>query len=72
MPAGRVVAVRGEPTPQAARSVGEAGTRSRRKGWCVMDLLRKSLVGVTVAGLAVDAYVHLHLAHDYDVALTTS
>jgi hypothetical protein len=31
-----------------------------------MDLVRKSLVGVTVAGLAVDAYVHLKLAHDYD------
>jgi hypothetical protein len=31
-----------------------------------MDLLRKSLVGVTVAGLAVDAYVHLHLASAYD------
>ena len=36
-----------------------------------MDLLRKSLVGVTVAGLAVDAYVHLHLAHDYDVVKAT-
>ena len=31
-----------------------------------MDLTRKTLVGVTVAGLAVDAYVHLHLAGEYD------
>jgi hypothetical protein len=31
-----------------------------------MDLLRKSLVAVTVVGLAIDAYVHLKLAHDYD------
>jgi hypothetical protein len=36
-----------------------------------MDLLRKSLVGVTVAGLAIDAYVHLHLAHFYDPVKAT-
>jgi hypothetical protein len=36
-----------------------------------MDLLRKSLVGVTVAGLAVDAYVHLKLAHFYDPVKAT-
>jgi len=34
-------------------------------------LLRKSLVGVTVAGLAVDAYVHLKLASDYDPVKAT-
>ena len=32
-----------------------------------MDLLRKSLVGVTVVGLAIDAYVHLKLASGYDM-----
>jgi hypothetical protein len=31
-----------------------------------VDLLRKSLVGVVVVGLAVDAYVHLKLASSYD------
>jgi hypothetical protein len=31
-----------------------------------MDVLRRSLVGVTVAGLAIDAVVHLKLAGDYD------
>jgi hypothetical protein len=36
-----------------------------------MDMLRKSLVGVTVAGLAVDAYVHLKLAHFYDPVKAT-
>ncbi len=36
-----------------------------------MDLLRKSLVGVTVAGLAVDAYVHLKLASGYDPVSAT-
>jgi hypothetical protein len=36
-----------------------------------MDLLRKSLVAVTVAGLAVDAYVHLKLAHNYDPVKAT-
>lgn len=37
-----------------------------------MDLLlRKSLVGVTVAGLAIDAYVHLKLASDYDPVKAT-
>jgi hypothetical protein len=36
-----------------------------------MDLLRKSLVGVTVVGLAIDAYVHLHLASAYDTVKGT-
>ena len=37
-----------------------------------MDLLlRKSLVGVTVVGLAIDAYVHLKLASDYDPVKAT-
>jgi hypothetical protein len=36
-----------------------------------MDMLRKTLVGVTVAGLAVDAYVHLKLAGDYDSVKAT-
>lgn len=31
-----------------------------------MDLLRKTLVGVTVVGLAIDAYVHLKLAGDLE------
>jgi hypothetical protein len=31
-----------------------------------MDMLRKSLVGVTVIGLTVDAYVHWTLAGGYD------
>ena len=31
-----------------------------------MDVLRRSLIGVTVAGLGVDAYVHLSLASTYD------
>lgn len=34
-------------------------------------LLRKSLVGVTVAGLAIDAYVHIHLASAYDTVKGT-
>jgi hypothetical protein len=36
-----------------------------------MNLLRKTLVGLTVAGLAVDAYVHLKLAGDYDSVKAT-
>jgi hypothetical protein len=32
---------------------------------------RAALTVVTVAGLAVDAYVHLHLASDYDAVKTT-
>ncbi|MGZ6270060.1 MAG: hypothetical protein ACXWMU_05785 [Candidatus Limnocylindrales bacterium] len=36
-----------------------------------MDLLRKTLVGLTVAGLAVDAYVHLKVAGDYDSVKAT-
>ena len=31
-----------------------------------MSVLRRSLVGITVAGLAVDAFVHLSLASTYD------
>ena len=31
-----------------------------------MNVLRNSLVGIVVAGLAVDAYVHLSLASTYD------
>lgn len=31
-----------------------------------MDVLRKSLVGITVIGLAIDAVVHLKVAGDYD------
>jgi len=31
-----------------------------------MDRRRRILVGVTVAGLAIDAFVHLKLAHGYD------
>lgn len=31
-----------------------------------MDVLRRSLVGITVVGLAIDAYVHIKLAGDYD------
>ena len=31
-----------------------------------MDVMRKVLIGVTVAGLAVDAYIHLTLAGGYD------
>lgn len=38
-----------------------------------MDAMRKVLVGVTVAGLAVDAYIHFTLAGGYDgVAATFS
>jgi hypothetical protein len=36
-----------------------------------MDLLRKTLVGITVAGLAIDAFVHLRLAHGYDTVTAT-
>jgi hypothetical protein len=36
-----------------------------------MDVLRKTLVGVTVAGLAVDAYVHLKVAGSYDTVKAT-
>jgi hypothetical protein len=36
-----------------------------------MDVLRRSLVGVTVAGLAIDAVVHLKLAGDYDAVGST-
>ena len=36
-----------------------------------MDLLRKSLVGVTVAGLVIDAYVHLKVAGSYDTVKAT-
>ncbi len=36
-----------------------------------MGLLRKSLVGVTIAGLAIDAYVHLKLASGYDTVKAT-
>lgn len=32
-----------------------------------MDLVRKGLVAVTVVGLAIDAYVHLNLASDFDL-----
>jgi len=35
------------------------------------QILRKSLIGVTVAGLAIDAYVHLKLASDYDSVKAT-
>ena len=35
------------------------------------QLLRRSLIGVTVAGLAIDAYVHLKLASDYDSVKAT-
>jgi hypothetical protein len=37
----------------------------------VDQLLRKSLIGVTVVGLGVDAYVHLHLAQFYDPVKAT-
>jgi hypothetical protein len=35
------------------------------------QVLRKSLIGVTVVGLGIDAYVHLHLAHFYDPVKAT-
>ena len=35
------------------------------------QLLRKSLVGVTVAGLVIDAYVHLKVAGSYDAVKAT-
>jgi hypothetical protein len=33
-----------------------------------MDSLRRTLIGVTVAGLAIDAFVHIRLAPGYDSA----
>ncbi len=47
--------------------VGTGESLYWHESWLAMDLLRKSLVGVTVVGLAIDAYVHLKLASGYDL-----